>query len=1125
MEKERIFHILEIGGLTDEQAIKTAYMKKLKMTNPEDDPEGFRKLREAYEQALMLLREETEAALEEEAEKTDLDLWIEQVDKVYRDFRSRGDVKAWKELLEADVCQSLDSSLDARDAMLTYLLSHFYLPKEVWQCLDREFQFVEDYESLKEQYPADFLDYVKHYTEYEYFVDFSRMTLREGAARNPDVNVDAYIRGYMELRGLCDQQEYDGAEEKLSELEAYGVWYPWEEAEKVKLLVARGKLEEASELADWMYSYWPENGYMVSMAAEAKWNAGEKETAFSWWSQVPDAYGAKVGMIRYYLEKEETAEKAKEMALDLWEEDGSGQRADEYIERANEILLKRYGKQLSESGDETEKDAVRVEMAWCEYQNKHAEEAIRILDGITPDENIYYSYHNLKGRVLAALDRNKEAVPELKLWLSLIEQTVDDGSEEATKRLRRKGTACLMLGICLSREKKYEEAAGYLKRAKEETDDIYDKLGAMSNLAQVWLSMKEYEKAVDECEAVFALDAGYYPAYLTRQEAYFEMRNAQGVVDDYHRAVEIYPGHYKPYLMAIQVFLIYDQYDDAKQTLDRALENQVEFSDKMKYFHAKTLRYLSENAEDRKKPMEILQELKRSIDPANTDMEDLSEIDFEIALLCWDDDHYDLALDNLEKAIRRNPSKSQHFMVKGEILRGKGEYGKALDAYAAAREDYDETAGYYYGIGCCREELGEEDEALKNFLEAIKWNDSYRDVNEKIADIYMERYRRTCALKEYKQAIHYADLEVEKQENCYILVHRGLMHRTAMRLQKAIRDFEKALTFQPEDWAAYNNIGYSYKHMGKYEKSIEMYEKALEMLNRHGDRRVLPYSNMADCYEILGDYARAIVCYQKDLEWYPERTVFYEEIGDLYFYMKDYENAIKSYETAGSRWNDKEHLLKIGDVWFAKGQRRRANAFYKKAVQTADIKEDAYLRHTDYAERLINHFFDYAGAVRILEKANRGYERSGWNASAASRANNERFLARAYYLLHDHEKAAVHAKKAYDLYLADAASEEAYLAYPARRPLHLSRIGECYLYMGEADKAFEMFRLMDAGYRCEHCRNRECYEKYRNLGLYYLCLGAAHKKRALECYETACELCPVDQELEEMVKKLRKETR
>ncbi len=523
--------------------------------------------------------------------------------------------------------------------------------------------------------------------------------------------------------------------------------------------------------------------------------------------------------------------------------------------------------------------------------------------------------------------------------------------------------------------------------------------------------------------------------------------------------------------------------------------------------------------------MEILQELKRSLNPADTDMEDLSEIDFEIALLHWDDDRYDQALENLEKAIRKNPSKSQHFMVKGEILRGKGEYVKALDAYAAAREDYDETAGYYYGIGCCRQELGEEEEALKNFLEAVKWNDSYRDVNEKIADIYMERYRRTCAVKEYKQAVHYADLEVEKQENCYILVHRGLMHRTAMRLQKAIRDFEKALTYQPEDWAAYNNIGYSYKHMGEYEKSIEMYEKSLEMLNRHGDRRVLPYSNMADCYEILGDYARAIVCYQKDLEWYPDRTVFYEEIGDLYFYMKDYENAIKSYETAGSRWNDKEHLLKIGDVWFARGKIRRAKAFYKKAVQTADIREDAYMRHSDYAERLISHFFDYGAAVSILEKANRGYEQGGWNASANSRACNERFLARAYYLLREYKQAAVHAKKAYDLYLADAVSEEAYLAYPAKRPLHLSRIGECYLYMGNAEKAYEMFRLMDAGYRCEHCRCASCYEKYRNMGLYYLCLGEHYKKSALECYEKAYELCPVDQELEEMVKKLRKETR
>ena len=1123
MEKERILHILELEELTDERTVKSAYMTKLKRTNPEDDPEGFRKLREAYEGGLLLLREAEEEEQEEEKEKTEIDLWIDHIEEIYRDFRKRGRTELWEELLNSEICQGLDTSLDARDALFSWLLNHFYLPKEVWLCLNRELQFIEDYEELKERYPADFLDYARHYSEYDYFVNFDRMKARSGTVRLEDENVDGYIQAYMEVRNLCDQGEYEKAAGRLSELPAYGVWYPWEEAERMKLLQAEGRMEEALSMAERLVEEHPKDGYLVSRAADVKWDAGEKETAFGWWQQSPGAFNSRIGIIKYYLESEETAEKAKEMALDLWEEDGSGQRADEYIEKANKLLLVKYAREMQEAQDEKKKDALQVEMAWCEYQNKNAEEALRILDRITPGKDIYYSYHNLKGRVLAALGRNEEAVPELRLWLSMIEATKDDGSEESKKRLRRKGTACLLLGICLSKTKEYGPAVEMLQRAENENADMYDRLGAMCNLAETWLAMEECEKAVDKCEQIFSLDGEYYPAYLIRQQAYFEMRNAQGVVDDYYRAIDIYPGYYKPYLYAARVFLIYDQYEDAKKVMERALENQVEFSDWMRFLHVRTLRYLSNSAKEREEPLRMLKELSASVYPEITDLEDLSELEFETALFYWDDDHFDEALSHLSNAIRQNPSQCQYFMVKAEILRTKGDYDKALDAYGTAKPEYDETAGYYYGIGFCHEELGDRELALENYLESVKIDDSYRDVNEKIADLYMERYRKSCDVREYKKAVQYINRQVEKNENCYILVHRGLMHRAAMHLQRAIKDFEKALTYQPEDWAAFNNIGYCYKHMGEYEKSIEMYEMSLDMLRRHEDKKILPYSNMADCYEILGDYRRAITCYQEDLKWYPDRTVFYEEIGDLYFYLKEYEKAIESYETAGSRWNDKEYLLKIGDVWFAKGQPRKAKGFYKKAVQTASIREDAYERHTDYAERLMNQYFDYTGALRILEKAERGYANKGWSASKVSQANNERFQARLHYLLGRRRKAAEHAKKAYDLYLKDALSEEAYLAYPAKRPLHLSRIGECYLYMGKMGKAYDMFRMMDAGCRCEHCRNKECYEKYRNLGLYHLGFGNAGKKDALEQYEKALALCPMEIELEEMVKKLRKE--
>lgn len=1125
MEKEVVYQILGIRKPKDEREIKAAYMQRLRGTNPEDDPEGFRRLREAYEQALELLRRSEEEAEEEERPKTELDLWIDRVDEVYRDFRSRGDTDAWKQILRDEICQGLDTSLDARDATMDYLLSHYCLPRAIWQCLDEEFQIVKDYERLKERYPADFLDYVCHYTQNDYFINFNRMQLREGVDQDAaaKINVDGYIRAYQDLRLLCDQEQYEQAWEKLEELSAYGVWYPWEDVERTRLAQAEGNLEEADRICSRLAADWPEDQYILSRAGSVKWDLGDKEAAFELWNRSQDNYDSKAGMIKYYLESEETAEKAKDMALDIWEQDGSSQRVDEFVKRANELLLGRYERQLSELEDEKEKDAVRLEMAWCKYQDKDVEESIRILEGIQPGEDIYYSYHNLKGRVLAALGRNEDAIPELRIWLSMILETVDDGSEESKKRLHRKGTAYLMLGFCLSKEGEYVEAVDMLKRAEEEISDPLEKFGAMNTLAETYLSMEEYEKAVDKCDQIIEREAGYYPAYLNRQKAYFEMKNAQAVVDDYHHAVDIYGGYHMPYLLAAKVFFYYRQYEDVKNVLDHARENEAKFSDEMKLYEVKTLRNMAGSRQEREEPMRLLKELQASVNPEDTDLEDLSEIEYEIALLHWDDDELDTALEHLSRAIRQNPSRGQYFMVKGEILRGKEEYSQALGAYETAKNDYDETPGYYYGIGCCHDGLGKEDEALEYFLKAAELDNKYRDVNEKIADIYIYKYRSGFNPKDFEKAMVYVYQEVSIYENCYILVHRGLMYRLAMMLDKAIQDFEKALTYQPEDWAAYNNIGYCYKHMGEYQKSIEMYEKSLKMLKKNHDKRVLPYSNMATCYEILGDYQRAIECYQKDLEWYPERTVFYQDIGELYFYMGDYNNAIRFYETAGCKWKDKEYLLKIGDVWFAQGKARRAKSNYKKAAQLANIGSDAYERHNDHAERLISLFFDYLGAVVILQKAGKGFENNGWNASREDRAYNERLQARAYYLLGRSKEAAQHGKAALKLYLEGACSEEAYLEYPSERPLHLGRIGECYLYMGERERAYELFCQMDDGYRCEHCRNTSCYEKYRNLGFYYLELGAEYKQNALDQYEKALAVSPHDLELKEMVKKLRKE--
>ena len=46
------FKVLEISPTNDIKAIKRAYSSKLRVCSPESDPEGFKILRAAYEEAL-----------------------------------------------------------------------------------------------------------------------------------------------------------------------------------------------------------------------------------------------------------------------------------------------------------------------------------------------------------------------------------------------------------------------------------------------------------------------------------------------------------------------------------------------------------------------------------------------------------------------------------------------------------------------------------------------------------------------------------------------------------------------------------------------------------------------------------------------------------------------------------------------------------------------------------------------------------------------------------------------------------------------------------------------------------------------------------------------------------------
>ena len=126
MEPIEVFQILGIEQTKDERALKNAYRDKLTVTNPEDDPEGFKRLRMAYEEACRYAgtpdaeeNEEAEPTLEDD---TPAGQWVRGVRKVYENITDRCDVEKWKALFEADDFLSLEEEENCTTYLLRFLM-------------------------------------------------------------------------------------------------------------------------------------------------------------------------------------------------------------------------------------------------------------------------------------------------------------------------------------------------------------------------------------------------------------------------------------------------------------------------------------------------------------------------------------------------------------------------------------------------------------------------------------------------------------------------------------------------------------------------------------------------------------------------------------------------------------------------------------------------------------------------------------------------------------------------------------------------------------------------------------------------------------------------------------------
>lgn len=551
MREEEIFYILGIEPTKDEASIKAAYRAKLTVTNPEDDPEGFKRLRQAYEEACSYARNREEEPAKEDT--TASGLWVQKALALYLRFPDRCNKELWKKLFDEDIFVSFDGNEECRRKFLIFLMNHFNFPYEIWQLFDQRLGICEDSNKLKEEFPEDFVQFlVRRCTEKD--------SLDYALFKGPDEgSYDQFLNCYREVWNAVNEKNYDKARQAIENADETGISHPY--MELVRALVYSGRKEEdkAEELFLQLKEQYPEDTAVLAQTANFYWEKERREEAVSCYLKLKELhnenYMANCRLAFYYYEKKD--HDSAKACIELIPRSALGGELTELLKNINVHMEKKF----YDKWKETEDVLSAVELARCYFQDERyfaAGKVLAVVKNKIPEAE-KEDFLLLLTRVYIGQAEYEKAIETANTW------------KEGTDQLSRlKISAYHAMGRGFKK---------YFDKAVEEYEKIKDGAGSepdiLMEMAQIFLEKGDYQKCLDLASVLLEKYQIYY-AYVFMLKAYAKLWDGAGVIRSARQCISYFPGLAYPYEEMAKVYYDTGHQEEMREILKLAEDNNVE---------------------------------------------------------------------------------------------------------------------------------------------------------------------------------------------------------------------------------------------------------------------------------------------------------------------------------------------------------------------------------------------------------------------------------------------------------------------------------------------------------------------------------------------------------------------
>lgn len=576
MELIEIFQILGIEQTKDERTLKNAYREKLAVTNPEDDPEGFKRLRTAYEEACRYAKTPEEGTGEQESpnleDDTPADRWIRGVREIYENITDRCDVSKWKSLFDADAFLSLEEEENCTTYLLRFLMEHFKLPTDVWKLLNEKIHIVQNAGAFRERFPAQFVNYMVHKCESGEEVDFTRFTGAE------DADYDQFLQYYDRAFQALQEGNTEEAERMIECGDALEITHPVMEVCRASLYEKKGRTGEAvthlKELAD----RYPEDDLIAYNTAEMLWRNDRHPDAAVIYEKLrkklPKHYMANLRLTDWYYEQENYKE-AKKCAEEVLSVGGD----DSFLETLQKINA-RLEQDMQREYADTEDAGTGLDLCWCYLQDGKTDLGIRTAEALESRVPVdrKEEYLGLMTKLHAEAAAYEDTIMLAAKWEESLEKKLlrdTDPTEEEKDKDRIRQSHLIRMQCYRAygyvQPDKFAEAIAEAEKAQTGTPKD---IGMLIEKAQIYVEMGEYEHCA-EITGRLIDEYQVYAAYANELEAAKRQWNAAGVIQNGRACLSYFPEYVKAYEMMAKVYLDLEHTEELKALLQEAKEHNI----------------------------------------------------------------------------------------------------------------------------------------------------------------------------------------------------------------------------------------------------------------------------------------------------------------------------------------------------------------------------------------------------------------------------------------------------------------------------------------------------------------------------------------------------------------------